>query len=417
MSSLTSRNTRDPSAKRKTQETLSLSHRDKTNKICSLLLKKINENNDLDSPKTSIEFNIKEANDLLTLISEVQILNTNESSHQQQALLQVKNDRKVDGTSTVLKSSRRRMSAFDHEKEMSSQKAAIGFDLDSSTLKHVQHFTGMIEQDGVRHSSSHIIARLKHAVKHTIVIEHLKKIGSREMIKLLKQQKSEGSHELHEDLDHIDSWNDFNIFHLLETFNGDRNLTVRSIAVEIIEKRHQLLTTLGVNQRSFLNYVNIVCDTYNNIPYHNCIHGGDVLQSLHCILQSSNVLREATPPTMMFACLVAALVHDVGHVGRTNHFLVLTSHEYALKFNDQSVLENMHIAKALELTKEVGCDIFEHFSQDSVKEIRSVFITMILGTDNAHHVRFTLSSIYFTILSSNWIFFFFFEKRYVVFTS
>jgi hypothetical protein len=67
-----------------------------------------------------------------------------------------------------------------------------------------------------------------------------------------------------------------------------------------------------------------VCDTYQDVPYHNCIHGGDVLQSLHCVLMKSNVLREATPPTMMFACLMAALVHDVGHVGRTNHFLVST---------------------------------------------------------------------------------------------
>ena len=30
------------------------------------------------------------------------------------------------------------------------------------------------------------------------------------------------------------------------------------VAVEIVEKRHKLLTTLGVNQRSFLNYVNKV---------------------------------------------------------------------------------------------------------------------------------------------------------------
>lgn len=58
-----------------------------------------------------------------------------------------------------------------------------------------------------------------------------------------------------------------------------------------------------------------------------------------------------------------------------------TSHELAVKYNDQSVLENMHIAKALELTNEVACNIFEQFSADSVKDIRSVWITMILGRE------------------------------------
>ena len=189
------------------------------------------------------------------------------------------------------------------------------------------------------------------------------------------------------DLDNIDEWGDFNIFHLLKTFDGDRNLTVRSITIEIIETRHGLLTTLGVNQKSMLNYINKVCETYNDVPYHNCIHGGDVLQSFHCLLVRSPVLREATPPTMMFACLMAALVHDVGHVGRTNHFLVNTSHALALKYNDQSVLENMHIALALQLTTETACNIFEHFSKEDLEELRSVWITMILGTDMAHHVR------------------------------
>lgn len=80
-------------------------------------------------------------------------------------------------------------------------------------------------------------------------------------------------------------------------------------------------------------------------------------------------------------------MHDVGHVGRTNHFLVNTQHDLALKYNDQSVLENMHIATALEIAKDASCNIFEHFSHADKKEVRSVWITMILGTDMAHHVR------------------------------
>ena len=278
----------------------------------------------------------------------------------------------------------KRMGAFEFDREVDDQTEAMGYDLDSSTVMQLQGVTGMIEKDTVRHTRTTLKNRLRNIVKHTILI---RKLSSLKEFQPDEEPQDFSSHKLHTDLDNINEWGDFNIFHLLETFNGDRGLTVRSISVEIIEARHNLLTQLGINQPVFLNYINKVCETYNKVPYHNCIHGGDVLQGFHCLLMRSPVLRKATPHNMMFACLMAALVHDVGHVGRTNHFLVNTEHGLALQYNDQSVLENMHIAKALELTKATACNIFEHFGEEDRKEVRSVWITMILGTDMAHHVR------------------------------
>ena len=49
-------------------------------------------------------------------------------------------------------------------------------------------------------------------------------------------------------------------------------------------------------------------------------------------------------PTEAFAAIIAAAVHDVGHPGHTNTFLMKTGHEYALLYNDRSVLENYHAA-------------------------------------------------------------------------
>ena len=278
----------------------------------------------------------------------------------------------------------KRMGAFEFDREVDDQTEAMGYDLDSSTVMQLQGVTGMIEKDTVRHTRTTLKNRLRNIVKHTILI---RKLSSLKEFQPDEEPQDFSSHKLHTDLDNINEWGDFNIFHLLETFNGDRGLTVRSISVEIIEARHNLLTQLGINQPVFLNYINKVCETYNKVPYHNCIHGGDVLQGFHCLIMRSPVLRKATPHNMMFACLMAALVHDVGHVGRTNHFLVNTEHGLALQYNDQSVLENMHIAKALELTKATACNIFEHFGEEDRKEVRSVWITMILGTDMAHHVR------------------------------
>lgn len=50
----------------------------------------------------------------------------------------------------------------------------------------------------------------------------------------------------------------------------------------------------------------------------------------------------------VLAALVAAAVHDVDHPGRTNQFLIETSNHLALLYNDNSVLENHHLAVAFQ---------------------------------------------------------------------
>ena len=56
----------------------------------------------------------------------------------------------------------------------------------------------------------------------------------------------------------------------------------------------------------------------------------------------------------VFAALVAAIIHDVDHPGRNNQFLVSTEDSLAILYNDESVLENHHLAVAFELMKASG---------------------------------------------------------------
>ena len=64
-----------------------------------------------------------------------------------------------------------------------------------------------------------------------------------------------------------------------------------------------------------------------------------------------------SPPQPIFtqlevlAALVAAVIHDVDHPGRNNQFLVVTEDPLAILYNDESVLENHHLALAFELMK------------------------------------------------------------------
>ena len=57
----------------------------------------------------------------------------------------------------------------------------------------------------------------------------------------------------------------------------------------------------------------------------------------------------------MFAALVAAAVHDVDHPGMSNQFLIETSHDLALLYNDNSVLENHHLAMAFKTMQVCVC--------------------------------------------------------------
>lgn len=46
------------------------------------------------------------------------------------------------------------------------------------------------------------------------------------------------------------------------------------------------------------------------------------------------------------AFLYAALMHDVDHTGRNNMFEINSASKLAIRYNDDSVLENHHSARA-----------------------------------------------------------------------
>lgn len=90
----------------------------------------------------------------------------------------------------------------------------------------------------------------------------------------------------------------------------------------------------------FLHTIEHKYRRYPEVPYHNNLHAADVAHSTSFLLDVINVM----PSLEVFAGLIAALVHDVDHPGKTNTFLVKTQAPLALLYNDRSVLENHHVS-------------------------------------------------------------------------
>eukprot|EP00927_Polykrikos_kofoidii_P028472 TRINITY_DN24855_c0_g2_i1.p1 TRINITY_DN24855_c0_g2~~TRINITY_DN24855_c0_g2_i1.p1 ORF type:complete len:1003 (-),score=207.04 TRINITY_DN24855_c0_g2_i1:122-2974(-) len=118
--------------------------------------------------------------------------------------------------------------------------------------------------------------------------------------------------------------------------------------------------------------------------YHNWFHAIDVT---HCVYRLLEICAcEAyLSSAERYGLLVSSVCHDVGHPGMNNTFLIETSHELALRYNDKSPLENMHCARLFEFVSMAKCNIFASLSKPQFQEIRKICIEAILHTDNAQH--------------------------------
>ena len=89
---------------------------------------------------------------------------------------------------------------------------------------------------------------------------------------------------------------------------------------------------------------------YNSVPYHSATHAADVLQVVHYLLKVCE-LQQLLTDLQCLAMVFSAIVHDLGHNGRTNIFLRKTKDPRALRYNDVSVHEHGHVAGACMLQR------------------------------------------------------------------
>jgi len=138
----------------------------------------------------------------------------------------------------------------------------------------------------------------------------------------------------------------------------------------------------GVTETEISAFIATVEEGYLKVPYHSWSHAVDVMHSVYVILQD---LHEAFSRTERYALLICAVVHDIGHPGFSNEFLVQTHHDLALRYNDNAPLESMHCARLFEILGDPSTNVWGELADGARKDVRKMCIEAILHTDNSCH--------------------------------
>jgi cAMP-specific phosphodiesterase 4 len=83
--------------------------------------------------------------------------------------------------------------------------------------------------------------------------------------------------------------------------------------------------------------------------------------------------------------LFSALMHDVDHPGKNNQFMVNSMSKLAMRYNDDTVLENHHCAFAFKLLLKSENYIFRNMKREDWVTFRKNTIEAILSTDMKRH--------------------------------
>ncbi|KAJ3322479.1 tRNA N6-adenosine threonylcarbamoyltransferase [Boothiomyces sp. JEL0866] len=176
---------------------------------------------------------------------------------------------------------------------------------------------------------------------------------------------------------------EFDCFKLAEITDGS---PLCFLTLHLLQK-YGLFETFSLSTTVTQTFLERVESSYNKLPYHNSIHATDVLQTAVLLLLNTDIVTNFTP-LEIFSIIIASAVHDLDHPGINNNFLVQMNHPMAVLYNDIAVLESHHVARAFELSKLAGGNIFESMSPDQFRQCRKMIISIVLATDLAQHFQF-----------------------------
>eukprot|EP00834_Sanchytrium_tribonematis_P002563 NODE_82_length_22625_cov_0.476516.p4 type:complete len:533 gc:universal NODE_82_length_22625_cov_0.476516:10192-11790(+) len=149
-------------------------------------------------------------------------------------------------------------------------------------------------------------------------------------------------------------------------------------------KRRNLLTKFQLRDQNVLKFFDEVELSYNDNPYHSNIHAADIMYTFASLIHNSAINDHITDREA-FSTILACSIHDLGHPGVSNMFLIRSKDPLALLYSDQSVLEYHHCHQGFEIALLPEHNLFCGCAEDEYLEIRKLIIDLILATDMSKH--------------------------------
>jgi len=181
----------------------------------------------------------------------------------------------------------------------------------------------------------------------------------------------------------VRSWTGVDVFRLEEKPVGSLVLVFHSIW-----KKEDWGKLCQCELTAALGYMEALGNLYAKNPYHNRAHAADVTAIVYYLWSNlRSTMKDFVAQVDVLLGVLAGAMHDVGHPAVNNDFLVKTKDALALRYNDQSVLENYHVATSFELMHERGVDLLAHKlgAMPPTSALRRRIIDMVLATDMARH--------------------------------
>lgn len=138
------------------------------------------------------------------------------------------------------------------------------------------------------------------------------------------------------------------------------------------------LVKFGIQKENFNNFVDNVKENYTYTFYHNFHHAIDVVCStIYLMKKLKNNYK--FDQTEQIGIVLGALLHDVGHYGKTGKYVSTYDKEKYEKFGKTTTLEKYHLNLGLRLIDESG--IFKNVNKNCVTKIKKIIKSVILSTD------------------------------------
>ena len=147
-----------------------------------------------------------------------------------------------------------------------------------------------------------------------------------------------------------------------------------------------------IKENILKNFLTIIYEKYSSSTaiYHNERHALDVLQTVYIYTFKTNVISQIKLNYLDILSLgLASIAHDLSHPGYSNDYLIRSSNNIAINYNDIHVLENFHIAQMFQIitNNKDKTNIFDNLQLEDYRLVRKRIINIILATDMQNHAK------------------------------